>query len=230
MPEDLDQVDMGEDVDRPGRGQFRLEGEVLLVGPANPASGELGHHLGMIERPASDPVHRADEQVPGIRGDQLEHRIDRVGKEVDLETEEHREPPISGGDHGLDVGLETQRAILGDEALGLLGQVVPGLVVPESPQDRARLDTAIEMLRETDSLLAQLDRPIDVGVDVPRWIDPGLRAQTGIRPVMMEMQVVIAQVARAADTNEQRLSTRASRSSSPAGSYQRSTALRTERM
>ncbi len=97
---------MGQDIDLARGRQHRLQLEVVGEGLVHPTTIELEHRIGVVDGPASDPVHRPDEEVPRVRIDQIEHGVDGVREVVDLESQQDGKPAVPGGDHRIDIPFE----------------------------------------------------------------------------------------------------------------------------
>ena len=95
-------------------------------------------------------VHRAEEQIPGIRREQCRELVLTRADVVDLEPELDRQPPTFRLEDGVAVRVEVV-----DAAFDVVG---------EEP-DAACLPEVVDMLREADLVDASLARPLDERLD-----------------------------------------------------------------
>lgn len=193
----LHDVDVGENIDDTGGGQLGLDREVVLVGLPDPAPIELVGNGSLVDRPTAQPVHRADEEIPRVRGEQVHDRPDGLGEEVDFETEENGQTSLLRLQDRGDVAIERQHAIGAHEGLGLNGEVVPGFRRPELTQYRRRFSTTKEVFGESNLGHPSGGRRENVGLDVTGGIDTGLGSDALVRAVRMKMNVIVAHTVQA---------------------------------
>ena len=90
---DLDQVRVGEHVAHPGGAQLLHGPGVLVPHRVDVPVVPLGQHLGVaqdVEPPRPEPVHRAEQHVEGVAGQEVGHVVHPVLVVVDLEAEHDR--------------------------------------------------------------------------------------------------------------------------------------------
>lgn len=88
-------------------------------------------------------MDRPDEEIPGVGLQELEHRFDGVREEVDLQTQQHRQAASLGSENRVDVAVEGERSVLGDEPRGLLGEVLIRFVSPKLSKNTRCLNASI---------------------------------------------------------------------------------------
>ncbi len=135
---DLDEVGVRQHVARARRGQL-LHG----TGIGLPAGVDLtrrplrrrGRVVEVVEAPGADPVHGPEQDVEGIAGEQTGHRVHPALVEVDLETDDDRQPCLLGLERARHVGVEVGSGVelpVARHGLGQRGRRTR--VVPETAQ------------------------------------------------------------------------------------------------
>ena len=191
----LDPVRMGDHIDLAGGGQFGLQLEEALVdlavGPCHP----LVDGVDAIEPPSVDPVDGAQQDVEGIRLDQLEGGIDGIGEEVDLQAQQHRQAGILGLQDHLDVPLQRHRAV--GQQIGFGVGAAPGVFgpLPDGPQDVCRLHASVEVLGECEFGDAYCRGVLDIRLDVGERVRLRWRSRERFTAsVRVEVEMGIAHV------------------------------------
>ncbi len=91
----LDQVGMGQHVARARCGELLHRSGVRVPAVIDAPRRPLRHRhrvVEVVEAPPSDPVHRAEQHVEGIAGEQLSHAVHAALVVVHLEPDHDREP------------------------------------------------------------------------------------------------------------------------------------------
>src|SRR5439155_17177031 len=146
--EDLGEIEMGEDVDRPAARQLGDGAEVALP---NLLDRCVRPHSGLhVDGDRAEPVHGSEQEVPRIRADELRQPVLAIADVVDLEPELHREVATLCLDDGFAVRLEVE-----DAALVEVGNV-PHL---------ERLAEVVDVLREPDLVDAPRRGLLDEALD-----------------------------------------------------------------
>ncbi len=165
-PGHLDQVGVGEDITGP-RGSQLLHGPgVLVPHRVDVAHVPLRHDQGVVEdveAPRPQPVHRPQQHVEGVAGQQPGHLIHPVLVVVDLEAQDHREAlGLDRLDH-LHVGVEVHPGVVVPVGGHAGPQGLAGEVVPEPSHQVAGLGEAEQVLGQGDFGHPGLDGALAVG-------------------------------------------------------------------
>ena len=134
----------------PRRRQLLQGRGVGLPAGVDVAGRPLGHRhrvVEVVEAPAADPVHRAQQDVEGVAGQQVGHRVHPVLVVVDLEADDDGQPGLLGLQGALDVGVEVGGGVeLPVVGHGLGQRRGHPLVVPEAAQQGVGLAEPEEVL------------------------------------------------------------------------------------